>query len=190
MPCETAETTTELQFHTSQPTIKDQNRHVKLSKQSLVPDQSTILNQIGDNTLSSQLLLTSTNIASWSNINSEMASGNASIQQQCSGNSTSTPKPPVPPKLQVSFSPLQINEDMDISAITDVLKKLNNRICDIVGVDGVVTKHIQGFESKLNIHRQKLKVVGDKVDGALTDHEKVEIMADIIVRQDQKIHEP
>ena len=78
---------------------------------------------------------------------------------------------------------------MDLQAMKSVLQKMNERLTDMVNPDGQLTKYLQAAENRMSIFRQKLKIVGDKAEEATTESDRIKIMADIIVRQDQRIYE-
>ena len=71
---------------------------------------------------------------------------------------------------------------MSFQKVIEVLQKLEEKIDNTLSVI-----KLDDITWKVDVHKQKISLLTDKIDTAISDHDKVQIMADIIVCQDEKI---
>ena len=79
----------------------------------------------------------------------------------------------------------------DTLQILEAIKKLEERINRIDTTKKLqdLTSRVSEVEDKINVHKQKLSVVSTQTAEYQDDQDKISIMMDLIIRQDQRINE-
>ena len=93
---------------------------------------------------------------------------------------------------QYNFERIEIPEEMNQQQMHNFLKTLTDRFNEMqlkITDTDLIASSVSDINRRMEIHRKKMLLNGQQLKEALSDHEKLNIMADIIVRQDQKIHE-
>ena len=86
-------------------------------------------------------------------------------------------------QLTDSITSKLVPQDMSFDKVIDILQKLELRVANNVQN----LNKIDDISKRVDIHKKKISLMSGKIDDALSDKEKVSIMADIIVRQEDKI---
>ena len=100
----------------------------------------------------------------------------------------------MPPKnYQNQSHPKYTADNMNMHKVAEILNKLEAKV-DLIYAgdneeDSIPVDEKASLAKRLEIHRQKINNISGKASKAMSDRDIVEIMADIIIRQDQKITE-
>ena len=147
------------------------------------PKQTEVLSSSISTTASRCMSVQTVTPKTYKTANMSLTNPQIEVTNQPQGNSTTQKDSTT--KTTISLTKDLNADSMSFAKVVEILQQMEAKI---IANETQVSK-ITEIGRKVDIHKQKISLQSEKIANAETDHDRVMIMADIIVKQDQKINE-